>query len=213
MIDRRENDDRTVCEIDGRLADLSDTAILEAFRTGINALLPHLAVTQSHLGDAWDDLSEDLYYSQVHLAFASKYGVPVPAGWIHKYGFVKHCYRRCFHVECRPTSLPLEVMAGGSRKDLTENELRGRILVFRAFVDDQGIDPSCSESRGPSMLTRAAICVADEKTGYRLREYDYNDISVAVGAVEFEWVAETYDPKEHEHYRDIYFEDSANGST
>jgi hypothetical protein len=208
MIDRRMKRDFGLCETDPALLDLSDHEILMSFRGALTAIYPSLKRIRSHVGDAWDSVSEGLFYSLVHLTFAGKYGIPVPSSHIHKYGFSKHCYRRIIHVECVPSCFPLSIRIDGVQTEFAENDLEGRALVLLAFIGSDGEDPSfmdLEDSVSPSFLL-ASVEMMDVETGLRFRNFESKSLSVSPEDVDFHWVVEDFDPEEHEFHKPVFYD-------
>ena len=209
MIDRRKNKDAGSCETDLGLAEVSDHDVLMTFREALSLITPSLVKIRAHVGDPWDDVAEGLYYSMVHLTFAGKYGIPADRTAIHKYGFTQHCYRRIFHVECVPREYPLPMWIGGERRQLGEDELVDRFIVFKAFVDSNGTDPSFEEPDVTDTpdFKLVAVDIVDVSSGLRFRKFKDVDLYLSPDDVSFEWAAEEYDAEEHKFHRPIFFED------
>ncbi len=209
MIDRRHSKEVGACEMDPALLEVSDHEIVMTFRDALESITPCLAKIRANAGDPWDDISEGLFYSMVHLTFAGKYGIPVDSTQIHKYGFSKHCYRRIFHIECIPRNFPLPIWIGGELRQWQESELAGRFLVFRAFVGSNGSDPSLEglDAIEPPDFGLVAIDIAESQSGLRFREFGHGDLFLDPNDVKLEWVAEDFDANEHRFHKEVFFED------
>jgi hypothetical protein len=208
MIDRRTKKEEG-CEIEKGLANISDTQILLNFQRAITSLYPHLIPIRAHCYDPWDDLSESLFYQMVYMTFEDKYGVPISSKEHHKYGFTNHCYRKIHHIECLPKQEVIPMICNEKQVSLSKEDLSGRVLVFREFGDlnywlSGEVDPSEALN---VKFDHTAVDIVSLKSGFRFRDLSENSYFIPNDHLDFTFVAETYDPAEHEFYREV-FEDA-----
>ena len=208
MIDRRTKKEEE-CEIEKSLENISDTHILLNFQRAVISLYPHLVPILAHCYDPWDDLSEDLFYQMVYGTFAWKYGVPISSKEHHKYAFSKHCYRKIHHIECIPKQKVIPMICNEEQVSLSSEDLSGRVLVFREFGDSKywlsgEIEPSEASN---VKFDHTAVEIVSLESGFRFRDLSENSYFIHNDHLDYSFVAETYDPGEHEFYREV-FEDA-----
>ncbi len=209
MIDRRKEKTTGICETDPGLMAVSDHEVLIAFRDALTDIYPSLVKVRAHAGDPWDNVSEGLFHSSVHLTFAGKYGIPVKGTQFHKYGFSLHCYRRIIHIECIPAKFPLSIFVDGVANAFNESDFENRVLVFRAFVGPDGADPSFMDLEQTSTphFELASVALVDAETGLRFRHFESKSMCVSPDDVVFHWVVEDFDPEEHKFHKEVFYDD------
>lgn len=208
MIDRRTKKEEG-CEVEERLANISDTQILLNFQRAITSLYPHLIPILAHCYDPWDGISEGMFYQMVYLTFAGKYGVPISSKEHHKYGFSNHCFRKIHHIECLPKQKVIPMICNEEQVFLSCDDLSGRILIFREFGDSKYWLPGDIDSSEASNVKfdHTAVEIVSLESGFRFRDLSENSYFIHNDHLDYAFVAETYDSKEHEYYREV-FEDT-----
>lgn len=208
MIDRRTKKEEG-CEIEEGLENISDTQILLNFQRAIISLYPHLVPILAHCDDSWDDLSEGLFYQMVYMTFAGKYGVPISSKEHHKYGFSNHCYRKIHHIECIPNQKVIPMICNEEQVSLSGEDFSGRVLVFREFGDpNYWLSGEIAPSEASNVkFDHTAVEIVSLESGFRFRDLSENSYFIQNDHLNYAFVAETYDSKEHEFYREV-FEDA-----
>ena len=142
----------------------------------------------------------------VFSTFSRRYGIPVTFEEHHAYSSDLHCYRKIHHVECVPLKLPLPAFQGVTKTTLSHEELQDKIMVFQSFRSP-AVDPyqSLNEDESERMdFDYAQVQLVCAETGYRFRQMAGVQFFVEKDDVDYEFVAETYDPLEHRRFREVF---------
>ena len=193
-------------ELDEALSNLSDTDIILNFGRALKDLYPHLIPIIAFAYDSWDDIVVPLFFQMVYRTFAYKYGINILEKESHAYEFTLHCYKRINHIECIPKSMPLKVFINRNWSILEQKDLINKLIVFKSYGDGEhfltgGLD---LEETPKVSFDLVEIDIVDSITGVRLKEYKSTALFVNKDDVYFEFVADTYDEKEHKYYKQIY---------
>ncbi len=195
-------------ETDEQLKSLSDTSIMLEFSKLLTSIYPHLIKVGTHCYDPYDDISESLFLNFVYSTFSGKYGAIINKHQIHRYGFTLHCYHKINHIEVKPKSFPLTLIASqGQQAILTEEELKDKELIFIAFgdtVNNLSGDPSQVNPETVN-FNFTLIAIVDSETGLYFRNAKHH--WVANNLIEFELVLEDYNKDEHQYYKQNYYAD------
>lgn len=207
MIDKRTIK-KQQSEIDEKLKSLSDTEIMLEFSSLLTSIYPHLVKTQNHCYDAFDDISESLYFNFVHSAFSGKYGCVIDRQETHKYGFSLHCYRHINHISIIPKNFPFP--CDSSQGKLTfrdKQELYDKEFIFILFGDKNNYLSGDSDQVKVETVNFDFVnfVIVDKKTGLNFRNED--SLWIDKNLVDFELVLEDFDKKEHEYYKADTFAD------
>jgi len=203
MIDRRkiiENHD----EIDLGLKKLSDTDIMFETSRALTNIFPHLIKIRAHCSDPFDDFVESFFFNFAYLAFSSKTGVIIKQTETHKYGFHLHRYQKINHIIARPRQFPVQIIQKGQQRLLTKNDLSDKELVFIQFGDTDNYLSGDNEQVNIDTVNfdYSELVQTDIKTGLTYK--DIGTIWIKNDLLDFDFVAETYDQKEHKHFKHIY---------
>jgi hypothetical protein len=203
MIDRRTNIENHD-EIDLELRKLSETDImLETSRT-LASIYPHLVKIRAHCNDPFDDFVEPFFFNFAYLTFSSKTGIIIKSKETHKFGFHLHRYQNINHIIARPKQFPILIVQNGQERILTETDLKNKELAFIQFGDmDNYLSGDDDQVNIDTVnFDYSELVLTEKQTGLTFK--DTGTIWIKNDLLNFIFVAETYNQKEHKHFKHIY---------
>ncbi len=203
MIDRRTIIDNHN-DIDPGLQSLSDTAIMLETSQALTSIYPHLIKIKAYCGDPFDDFVEPFFFNFTYSAFSGKTGVIIKPTETHKYGFHLHRYQKINHIIARPKQFPVLIIQDGQQKKLTEIDLTDKELTFIQFGDTNNYLSGDNDQVNVDTVNfdYSELAMTDGKSGLTFK--DTETIWIKNDLLDFDFIAETYDQKEHRHFKHIY---------
>ncbi|MGG0738545.1 MULTISPECIES: hypothetical protein [Niallia] len=178
-------------DIDENLQSLSDTSIVLNFQKAIADLYPHLIPIHAFGYNAFDDIVMPLFYEMVYNTFSYKHGIEINGGETHIYRFSLRCYKGINHIACLPKEKEIDVLINEEWTNMSEQEWKDKSLVFKAFGDgvyNPGGGLEVEEAKNVN-FNLVEVDIISNANGRPAK----SGVFVHKEAVEFEFVAETYD--------------------